>query len=145
MPELPEVDSYRTGLPKIIERWKIKNGRVIWANASESDFKKIKNQRIKEFDRRGKYLIIRLEKTNIIIHLRITGKIDIAKKTPKYTTVEFTFDNGKKMCLVDYRKFGKVWITDCIEDVVGHLGIEPLSPSFTQKKFTNLLNKEAEQ
>ena len=143
MPELPEVDSYRTGLSKIIGGWKIKNGRVIWANASKSDFKKVKEQRVKGFDRRGKYLIIILERTNIIVHLRMTGKIDIVKKTPKYTTVEFTFDNGKKMCLVDYRKFGKVWITDSIEDIVGHLGIEPLSTSFTQKKFTSLLGKRS--
>ena len=140
MPELPEVDSYRTGLPKIINGWKIRSGRAIWANASESNFKSVENQIIKGFDRRGKYLIINLDKTNIIIHLRMTGKIDIAQNTPKYTTVEFTFENGKKMCLVDYRKFGKVWITENTQEIVGHLGIEPLSPSFTQKKFTSLLN-----
>ena len=105
MPELPEVDSYRTGLPKIINGWKIRSGRAIWANASESDFESVENQIIKGFDRRGKYLIINLDKTNIIIHLRMTGKIDIAKTTPKYTTVEFNFENDKKMCLVDYRKF----------------------------------------
>ncbi|MFL2941353.1 MAG: DNA-formamidopyrimidine glycosylase [Candidatus Poseidoniales archaeon] len=143
MPELPEVDSYRTGLPKIVGGWKIRSGRVLWANASESDFKNVENQMIKGFDRRGKYLIINLEKTNIIIHLRMTGKIDIAKNTPKYTTVEFTFENKKKMCLVDYRKFGKVWVTDKIQEVVGHLGIEPLSSLFTQKKFASLLDKRS--
>ena len=53
------------------------------------------------------------------------------------------FKNGKKMCLVDYRKFGKVWITENIQEIVGHLGIEPLSSSFTQKKFTSLLSKRS--
>jgi len=139
MPELPEVDSYRTGLPKLIGGWKIKTGRTIWANASNSNFKDVENQKIKGFDRRGKYLIIILENTNIIIHLRMTGRIDITDETPKYSTVEFIFTNNKKMCLVDYRKFGKVWITNKTNSILGHLGIEPLSSDFSLKKFKTII------
>jgi len=141
MPELPEVDSYRTGLPKLIGGWKIKTGRTIWANASNSNFKDVENQKIKGFDRRGKYLIIILENTNIIIHLRMTGRIDITDETPKYSTVEFIFTNNKKMCLVDYRKFGRVWVVKDISRIVGHLGVEPLSKHFTAKKFEEMLEK----
>jgi len=139
MPELPEVDSYRTGLPKLISGWKIKTGKIIWHNSSTSNINKVKNQKITGFDRRGKYLIINLEDTNIIIHLRMTGRIDITDKTPKYTTVEFLFTNKKKLCLIDYRKFGKVWITNNPKRIIGHLGIEPLSSSFTNKKFNSML------
>ena len=38
MPELPEVDSYRTGLEKIIKGWKLKGGRSIWQKACIDDF-----------------------------------------------------------------------------------------------------------
>ena len=140
MPELPEVDSYRTGLAPIMTGWEVKGGKTLWKNASNADFSSITNQKITGFDRRGKYLIINLDKSNIIIHLRMTGRIDLTKgETPKYTTVEFEFEKGNKMCLVDYRKFGKVWIVKDIESVVGHIGIEPLSKEFTSKEFMSMI------
>ena len=72
----------------------------------------------------------------------MTGRIDIVgTETPEYTTVEFDFYNGKKMCLVDFRKFGKVWIVEDVEEVVGKLGIEPLGRKFTQKKFKKIIPK----
>ncbi len=143
MPELPEVDSYRTGLPKLIDGWEICGGKIFWNNASTANLHKIQKQKIAGFDRRGKYLIINLEKTNIIIHLGMTGRIDINQETPKYTTVEFNFTNKKKLCLVDFRKFGKVWVTNDIKKIVGHLGIEPLSQNFTKKKFEKLLDSRS--
>tara|TARA_E500000331_G_scaffold340049_1_gene370962 strand:- start:68 stop:865 length:798 start_codon:yes stop_codon:yes gene_type:complete len=143
MPELPEVDSYRTGLDKMIKGWKLEGGNSIWPKACIDDFKKVKNQKITGFDRRGKYLIINLTKNCIIIHLRMTGRIDVGSETPKYTTVEFYFENKQKMCLVDYRKFGRVWIVDDPKSIVKHLGIEPLSSAFTLKKFNQILAKRS--
>ena len=143
MPELPEVDSYRTGLDKMIKGWKLKGGRSIWQKACIDDFSIVKDQKIKGFDRRGKYLIINLSRNHIIIHLRMTGRIDVGFVTPKYTTVEFDFENGQKMCLVDYRKFGRVWIVDNPNTIVNHLGIEPLSSKFTLKKFNELIEKRS--
>ena len=48
MPELPEVDSYRTGLAKPTKGWEIEGGEAIWPRALDADFKKIKGG--KEFD-----------------------------------------------------------------------------------------------
>ena len=142
MPELPEVESYRTGLAKSMKGWEINGGKAIWPRASDADFEKIKREKIVGFDRRGKYLIIELDLHNIIVHLRMTGRIDIVEKEkPKYTTVEIVFSNGKKMCLVDYRKFGRVWVVKDISRIIGHLGIEPLSKQFTTKKFNKMLEK----
>ena len=141
MPELPEVDSYRTGLAKKMIGWKVKSGRKIWHRASDSDFNLVKNQKINGFDRRGKFLIIHLDTHHILIHLRMTGRIDIVgTETPKYTTVEFSFHNKKKMCMVDFRKFGNVWIVEDVKEIVGNLGIEPLESKFTYKEFKNMLS-----
>ena len=72
----------------------------------------------------------------------MTGRIDITTgETPKYTTVEINFTDGQKLCLVDYRKFGRVWIVKNINKIVGHIGIEPLSKQFTSKKFEEMLEK----
>ena len=78
MPDLPEVDSYRTGLSKIVKGWEIKSGRAIWKRAAESDFERIKNQKIEGLDRRGKYLIINL--IFFIIDLRVIVKTLIISK-----------------------------------------------------------------
>ena len=140
MPELPEVDSYRTGLSRKMKGWKLKSGRKLWYRTSNSDFGSINQQKITGFDRRGKFLIINLDRHNIIIHLGMTGRIDIVEdKTPEHATVEFDFYNGKKMCLVDYRKFGRVWIVEDVNEVVGNLGIEPLGREFTARKFRTML------
>ena len=58
MPELPEVDSYRTGLAPTMTGWEIKGGKTLWKNASNADFSSITNQKITGFDRKGEYLII---------------------------------------------------------------------------------------
>jgi len=141
MPELPEVDSYRTGLDKMIKGWKLKGGTSIWPKACTDDFDIVNNQKITGFDRRGKYLIINLSNDYIVVHLRMTGRIDITNESPKYTTVEFNFENKKKMCLVDYRKFGKIWITNDVKQIIDNLGIEPLSRKFTVNKLNKLLSK----
>ena len=141
MPELPEVDSYRTGLSSMMKGWKLKEGRVIWHRASNSDFRAVKDQKIAGFDRRGKFLIINLDTHHIIIHLRMTGRIDIVEdEIPVHTTVVFDFYNKKKMCLVDFRKFGKVWIVEDVNEIVGNLGIEPLGQDFTARKLKMMLS-----
>ena len=45
------------------------------------------------------------------------------------------------MCLVDPRKFGKVWITKDVKPIIKNLGIEPLSRKFTLKEFEIMLTK----
>ena len=142
MPELPEVDSYRTGLAKPLIGLELNGGNALWHSASKSNFSLIRGQKIVGLDRRGKYLIINLNSYHLIIHLRMTGRIDIVEcEIPKYTTVQINFTNGQKLCLVDYRKFGRVWVVQDIDEIVGHIGIEPLSDKFTSKKFEKMLEK----
>ena len=142
MPELPEVDSYRTGLAEPLIGLELHGGTVLWHRASEANFNLVRGQKIIGLNRRGKYLIINLNSYHLIIHLRMTGRIDIVKgEIPKYTTVQINFTNGQKLCLVDYRKFGRVWVVQDIDEIVGHIGIEPLSDKFTSKKFKKMLEK----
>ena len=98
MPELPEVDSYRTGLAKPLIGLELNGGNALWHSASKSNFSLIRGQKIVGLDRRGKYLIINLNSYHLIIHLRMTGRIDIVKgEIPKYTTVQINFTNGQKL------------------------------------------------
>ena len=52
MPELPEVESYRTGLAKSMKGWEINGGKAMWPRASDADFEKIKREKRKKSGRK---------------------------------------------------------------------------------------------
>jgi formamidopyrimidine-DNA glycosylase len=54
--------------------------------------------------------------------------------------------SGKKMLVFnDTRKFGRVWLTSNMEDVLGKLGPEPLGKEFTPQWLYDALQKKRRQ
>ena len=89
MPELPEVDSYRTGLAKIMKGWKISGGNVIWSRASDANFEDIKNQKINKVD----YIISALPLSLIPIDIKnsiIQNSIEYLKIDGQYVQFQYT-------------------------------------------------------
>ena len=148
MPELPEVETIaRTLRPQLVGR-KILEADVRWARTvampSAKKFKEqIQGQRIVEVSRRAKFLNIQLAAYNLLIHLRMSGDLLVKQgkiKLEKHDRLIFYLspspspkERGELSSLVfnDTRKFGRVWLTDDTEKVLGRLGPEPLSQSFT--------------
>ncbi|MFZ1041035.1 MAG: bifunctional DNA-formamidopyrimidine glycosylase/DNA-(apurinic or apyrimidinic site) lyase [Anaerolineales bacterium] len=148
MPELPEVETIaRTLRPQLVGR-KILEADVRWARTvampSAKKFKEqIQGQRIVEVSRRAKFLNIQLAAYNLLIHLRMSGDLLVKQgkiKLEKHDRLIFYLspspspkERGESSSLVfnDTRKFGRVWLTDDTEKVLGRLGPEPLSQSFT--------------
>jgi formamidopyrimidine-DNA glycosylase len=148
MPELPEVETIaRTLRPQLVGR-KILEADVRWtrtvAMPSAKKFKEqIQGQKIVEVSRRAKFLNIQLTAYNLLIHLRMSGDLLVKQgkiKPEKHDRLIFHLtpspspkERGESSSLVfnDTRKFGRVWLTDDMEKVLGRLGPEPLSQSFT--------------
>ena len=148
MPELPEVETIaRTLRPQLVGR-KILEAEVRWARTvalpSAKKFKEqIKGQKIVGVSRRAKFLNIQLTAYNLLIHLRMSGDLLVKQgkiKPEKHDRLIFYLTpspspkgRGELGSLVfnDTRKFGRVWLTDDMEKVLGRLGPEPLSQSFT--------------
>ena len=148
MPELPEVETIaRTLRPQLVGR-KILEADVRWARTvampSAKKFKEqIQGQKIVEVSRRAKFLNIQLTAYNLLIHLRMSGDLLVKQgkiKPEKHDRLIFHLtpspspkERGELSSLVfnDTRKFGRVWLTDDMEKVLGRLGPEPLSQSFT--------------
>lgn len=88
MPELPEVETLKRELSKVLIGLKIKDGQVLWAKAvkplSPSEFlKQIKGKKIKEVRRRAKMLFIDLEGSlALAVHLKMTGQLIYNYNTP---------------------------------------------------------------
>ena len=84
MPELPEVETVLRTLESKIKDKQIIDVEVLYKNIVDGDVADFKNkligQHFKGFDRRGKYLIFKLDDIALISHLRMEGKYYILFK-----------------------------------------------------------------
>lgn len=155
MPELPEVETVRQVLKTWIINKEIINVNIIYpsiiANVEPEIFKnKLIGQKIKEVERKGKFLIFVLDNDVVISHLRMEGKYHyghysdnkkfdegiiydrrIAKddKNLKHVHIIFEFNDGSILMYHDVRKFGRMYLESIDEylqkDPLSKLGPEP--------------------
>ncbi|MCY7160835.1 DNA-formamidopyrimidine glycosylase, partial [Streptococcus mitis] len=78
MPELPEVETVRRGLEKLILGKKISSIEIRYPKMIKTDLdefrKEVPGQIVESMGRRGKYLICYLTEKVLISHLRMEGK-----------------------------------------------------------------------
>lgn len=161
MPELPEVETVRRGLSRLVIGKYITSLRVFDSPKSFPNDQVTVNQfmvgaTITDIRRRAKVLLIDLN-TNytLVIHLKMTGQLVfrgkeqfgaghpsdslIGELPDRSTRVEITFANNEKVFFNDQRKFGwmKLYPTPEVPniDFMQRVGPEPLEDSFTSKEF----------
>jgi formamidopyrimidine-DNA glycosylase len=150
MPELPEVqtvvnDLMAAGLPNgRLTRVEVRYPRII-AEPSAAQFRRrITGRTITAIDRRGKYIILDLSgPVHLLIHLRMTGHLYLAETASKRTPhdhVILHLDDGRELKYRDPRKFGRFFLVDRTEKILGKLGPEPLSKYFSANTLTRLLS-----
>jgi formamidopyrimidine-DNA glycosylase len=158
MPELPEVETIRIGLQEKIKDKQIKDvivniNKIIKKPSLEKFITNIKDKKVKEIDRRGKYIIIYLDSEDkLIIHLGMTGlliypydnKITEKEINSKHNHLVFTFKDDTQLVFNDVRRFGKVFLVSHIDEVesITKLGLEPLEDYFIEEIFIQVLNKK---
>ncbi|MBS4169196.1 DNA-formamidopyrimidine glycosylase [Parachlamydia sp. AcF125] len=155
MPELPEVETIIREMREAnLEGRTIEKAHIFWERSiavpSPSAFcKKIARQKILHINRRGKFLVFTLSEDTLLIHLRMTGKFLIAKKTDPIThsheRVRLYLDDGRILRYEDQRKFGKWNLVSNPQEYLNQLGIEPLSVDFTLTAFKALLKGHQRQ
>ena len=163
MPELPEVEVVKRSLQSFIKGRKIKKITILNRNLRykiKKNFENdIKNQKIIFTKRRSKFLLLGLEKRNIIlIHLGMTGKLFIFNQSSKkLLKTSFYYENkinkkhnhlilrlNRNMSLIynDVRKFGFIKLISFRNlkknSHLIHLGPEPLNKEFN---MTYLIEK----
>ncbi len=165
MPELPEVETIVRSLknpanlawmesqtladrPGIVGR-KVQEARVYWQRtvalpAADVFSRQITGQSIQAVDRRGKFVVISLTKDSLLIHLRMSGDLRVEpQKIPlqKHDRLSVDFVDGMRMVFNDTRKFGRVWLVNKIETIIGDLGPEPFDPNFSSENLYQRLQK----
>ncbi len=154
MPELPDVEVKKryleeTSLDRKVSRVRVTDSRVLGGGTTpESLDRALKGRSFQRAARRGKYLLVDVERAGtLLMHFGMTGdlvSISRGDEVPRFEKVSYDFSGGGALCFTDIRMFGKVayFETRDLEEIpdVAKLGPEPLSRSFTLKKFSSLLD-----
>ncbi len=154
MPELPEVETIARvlrlgvpGQPALVSR-RILGAKLLWertlADPSPMEFvPRLTGQVIEDVGRRGKFLVLRLTRDWLLYHLRMSGDLQVRPAgTPleKHDRLVLELDGDIQLVFNDARKFGRVWLVDEVDRVVGSLGAEPLDEDFSAKNLFTCLH-----
>lgn len=168
MPELPEVETVRRGLDRLIV------GKVVRAvthdtpksfpNVAADVEQFLIGATIRSVRRRAKVLLIELDTDyTLVVHLKMTGQLVfvgserwgaghpndslIGLLPDRSTRVEMTFDDDSKLFFNDQRKFGWMKLFPTLEvpniDFMQKVGPEPLEDDFTAAEFIPRVRRRA--
>lgn len=152
LPELPEVETVRRGLNRLVKGKVIEKVKVTYASMIKTGVaafcQDLIGQEILDVDRRGKYLLIYLTDHVLISHLRMEGKYNFfPDQVPakKHFHAFFTFSDGSTLVYQDVRKFGTMELLGKA-DVEAYfisrkIGSEPTEEDFDLEEFAKKLAK----
>ncbi len=167
MPELPEVETVRIGLQRLLPGRQVISVDFDWPkgfpNAPEDVKGFLVGAKVVEVTRRAKVLLIELStKYSLVIHLKMTGQLVfrsdgerfgaghpnaslIGELPDKSTRVTLTFADGSRLFFNDQRKFGWMRLLPTVEvpmiDFFQRVGPEPLSADFTWQIMCDRLQR----
>jgi len=169
MPELPEVETVRRGLAKLIIGKTVQNAATdnpkSFPNAQTDVDLYLRGAAVTSIHRRAKVLLIELSSGyTLMVHLKMTGQLvfvasgvrfgaghpndSLVNVLPdKSTRVTITFNDGSVLYFNDQRKFGWVRLLPTLEvleiDFMKKVGPEPLAADFTAREFAARFTRRA--
>lgn len=151
MPELPEVETVRRQIAPVLEGATITAAEIVDPRLTrpvEPDLvaEALVGERVAEVDRRGKYLLVRLDSgRTLVVHLRMTGSLRhaAAGELPEdaHRRATLRLDTGRDVAYRDVRRFGTWELLDpdhLRPYLSARLGPEPLVASFSGAKLARL-------
>jgi formamidopyrimidine-DNA glycosylase len=141
VPELPEVETVRVDLAATLTGRRIDSvaatgERTLRRHRRPAEFvERVAGRRLVEVDRRGKYLILRLDPVDaVVVHLGMSGQLRLAEPgspTVSHTHVVWALEGGLELRFIDPRTFGEVFASlgpgrDRLPVEIDHLGPDAL-------------------
>ena len=137
MPELPEVETLRRALlPLILNRpctaLKFYRKDIRYPIPQATLYRQMKNQIVCQVQRIGKYLLLKVPKGAMLLHLGMSGRVSLRDTmSPKEKHTHATFQFGQKVFLhfIDPRRFGCIlWVPHSGKhSLLDNLGPDPFS------------------
>lgn len=151
MPELPEVETVVRGLQSLLPGrgiLSVRLGKTDFIDDPAAIEQHVPGCRIVEVRRRGKFLVLCLEKNrasqtatasaperfHLIVHLGMTGQLTVrpnAMPSALHTHVWFALDNDRELRYTDPRRFGRMALVpeSASDSILGQLGVDALEAS----------------
>jgi len=151
VPELPEVETVARGLRGPLVGRTFTGVGVDWPRTVgypdlEAFQVRIVGRQVTGTGRRGKYVVIELDRGYLLIHLKMSGRLLVlpgGKPVDKHTHLYLDLDDGHRLCFHDVRKFGRAYLVDEPTRVTAHLGPEPLADDLGLEEFRALLARRS--
>ena len=142
MPELPEVETVCRGIRPLligqqIAQVVVRCAALRWPVPVTVLQEALPGATMQQVTRRGKYLLLHLEQGCLIVHLGMSGRLQLLPTCPppgKHDHLDLLLANGDCLRYTDPRRFGSLlWTTDAPDrhPLLANLGPEPLSEFFT--------------
>ena len=140
MPELPDVEAIRRYLlASGLAESRVTAVRLGWPRAvqgigPEQFIQGLTGQAVLDIGRRAKYLLFRLDSGTLVVHLRMTGSLEVVEPSanaPSRPSAVIGLSDGRELRFYDQRRLGKLWLVDDPAPLLAGLGPEPLEPAFT--------------
>ncbi|MBI3970506.1 MAG: bifunctional DNA-formamidopyrimidine glycosylase/DNA-(apurinic or apyrimidinic site) lyase [Chloroflexi bacterium] len=153
MPELPEVETIRRDLERHVVGRRFVGVKLTWPGcidrpSSEAFERLLPGRRIEAVERRGKFLILRLDDGwALAVHLRMTGRLtrrSQGSERGRHLRAVLRLDDGHELQFEDQRKFGRLYLVPdaaALADVLAKLGPEPLAATFTVDDLRALVRR----
>jgi formamidopyrimidine-DNA glycosylase len=160
MPELPEVEQMVRALRRVLLRRRIVASEILLPKLvppkSQAAFnRKLRGARITGVRRRGKFILIDLDRAKmpvarratrtrsgsgnvLIVHLRMTGNfryLNAEEPLPRHAHAIFYLDNDHRLVFCDQRQFGVIKLV-AYSRVAGTKGIRDLAPEPFSDEFS---------
>lgn len=141
LPELPEVETTRSGIEPHIKGRKVsklivRQAQLRWPIPEELSTV-LPGEKIIDVQRRGKYLLLRSRQGTLIIHLGMSGSLRVLTSNispGKHDHVDMLLEDNKLLRYTDPRRFG-CWLWQAGDPhqhpLLASLGPEPLGDDFT--------------
>lgn len=148
MPELPEVEVTRQGLAPAVVGQRIdvlRLGKPLrWPLGVLPD--ELVGRRVVALRRRGKYILMDLDRGLLLWHLGMSGRLDVGVDLPPVGRHDHVILclGRLQVRLHDPRRFGALIYAQqesdpVVQKLLGHLGVEPLGDAFTTDDFAHAL------
>ena len=145
MPELPEVETTRRSVaPRVVGRRIAKlivyDPRLRWPVPGDLP-KRLEGRTVDALTRRSKYLLFRVGRGSLLVHLGMTGSLRVhTRETDRrlHDHVDIVFGDGSLLRYHDPRRFGAMlWAPDpaLSHPLLRDLGPEPFDPAFDADYF----------
>lgn len=142
MPELPEVETVRRGLERLILGCTINKVTIHYPRLVVSDREEfaaaLTGAKLLVMKRRGKYLLFDFGMKTMISHLRMEGKYLLfpTEQVPdnKHFHAFFELDNDQTLVYQDVRKFGTLELV-ATADLLGYFTKKKIGPEPVKKDF----------